>query len=102
MTEKKRQKIKRKKSTEQTYNFIGFRKERGIGWEGLSSALLDLLIAPFSFFHSEHIPVLTVHVAIERITDTGQHVDTSQLTNRDYTTLTSALTARITMTQRSG
>lgn len=44
------------------YHFVGFRKKRGIRWKGLSS-LLDFLISPFSFFHSEHIPVLTVHVA---------------------------------------
>ena len=82
MTKKKKDKKCKEKPTEQTYNFIGFRKERGICWEGLSSALLDLLIAPFSFFHSEHIPVLTVHVAIERITDTGQHADTSLQNNK--------------------
>lgn len=45
------------------YHFVGLRKERGIRWKGLSSSLLDFLISPFSFFHSEHIPVLTVHVA---------------------------------------
>lgn len=47
----------------QIYHFVGLRKERGICWKGLSSSLLDFLISPFSFFHSEHIPVLTVHVA---------------------------------------
>ena len=60
---------------EQTYHFVGFREERWICWKGLSSSdLLDFLISPFSFFHSEHIPVLTVHVANKaNRTTTSQH-----------------------------
>lgn len=51
----------------ETYHFVRFREKRGICWKGLpSSSLLDFLISPFSFFHSEYIPVLTVHVAIKK------------------------------------
>lgn len=68
----------------QIYHFVGFRKERGIRWKGLSSSLLDFLISPFSFFHSEHIPVLTVHVANNtNRTTTGQHKNTPKKGNEE-------------------
>lgn len=57
----------------QTYHFVWFRKKRGICWKGFSSSLLYFLISPFSFFHSEHIPVLTVHVAENTNRATSQH-----------------------------
>jgi len=55
----------KKEETKWTYNFNRFRKEGGVSWKGLSS-LLDFLISPFPFFHTEHIPVFTVHVANNR------------------------------------
>lgn len=48
-----------------TYNFVWLGKERRARWEGVL-ALLNFLIPPFPFFHTQHIPVFKVHVAIER------------------------------------
>lgn len=48
-----------------THHFVGFSKERGVGWEGFVT-LLNFLISPFPFFHTQHIPVLTVHVATSK------------------------------------
>lgn len=51
--------------TRTTYNFVWLSKERRAGWEGVF-ALLNFLIPPFPFFHTQHIAVFTVHVAIEK------------------------------------
>lgn len=46
----------------ETHNFVRFSKERRVGWKGFFT-LLDFLISPFPFFHTQHISVFTVHVA---------------------------------------
>lgn len=48
-----------------TYNFVWLSKKRRARWEGVF-ALLNFLIPPFPFFHTQHIPVFKVHVAMER------------------------------------
>lgn len=50
-----------------TYDFVWLSKERRARREGVFT-LLYLLIPPFPFFHTQHIPVFTVHVAVERNT----------------------------------
>ena len=50
-----------------TYNFVWLSKERRARWEGVVP-LLNFLIPPFPFFHTQHIPVFTVHVAMKRNT----------------------------------
>lgn len=50
-----------------TYNFVRLGKERRARWEGVF-ALLNFLIPPFPFFHTQHIPVFTVHVAMKKNT----------------------------------
>lgn len=48
-----------------THHFVWFSKERRVGWEGFVT-LLNFLISPFPFFHTQHIPVFTVHVATSK------------------------------------
>lgn len=55
-----------------TYNFVWLSKERRARWEGVV-ALLNFLISPFPFFHTQHIPVFTVHVAMKRNTSFTLH-----------------------------
>lgn len=57
--------IGEKKMKRATYNFVWLSKERRARWEGVFT-LLNFLIPPFPFFHSQHIPLFTVHVAMNK------------------------------------